>query len=254
MDDAAIIDLALKQIRAEFGADLLGVLAGGSRMRGEGGPNSDLDVVVVVGRPRRRRWNIVIAGVEVETFVNPPFQMKRYFEEDRKSGKGLMPHLCSTGRILFDPQGVMAMLQAEAVAIWDAGPAPVSERDRWYFRYGAADILRDIDDVMTSDAERALFLVGLLLPQLVDQHYRIAGRWLHKRKRVLDDLALWDAPAAAMARQACSITATVRQRYMALLQLADHVLAPLGGIMPSECSTEWEELSETKSEPRAADA
>jgi hypothetical protein len=55
----------------------------------------------------------VIDGVEIEMFVNSPFQMRRYFEEDRQSGRGVQPHLCSTGRIIFDPQGVMASLQAE---------------------------------------------------------------------------------------------------------------------------------------------
>jgi predicted nucleotidyltransferase len=51
MDDQAIIDVVLDLLRAEFGADLEGVLVGGSRVRGEAGPNSDLDVVVVVAPP-----------------------------------------------------------------------------------------------------------------------------------------------------------------------------------------------------------
>ena len=63
MDDHAIIELVLKHLRAEFGNDLLGVLAGGSRLRGEGDLHSDLDVVVVIARPERRRWNIVMADL-----------------------------------------------------------------------------------------------------------------------------------------------------------------------------------------------
>ena len=42
MNDPAIIDLVVQRLRAEFEADLLGVLAGGSRLRGEGDANSDL--------------------------------------------------------------------------------------------------------------------------------------------------------------------------------------------------------------------
>jgi predicted nucleotidyltransferase len=66
MDDLAIIELVVNRLRSEFGSDLLGVLAGGSRLRGEGDARSDLDTVVVIERPRRRRCNLVIAGVEIE--------------------------------------------------------------------------------------------------------------------------------------------------------------------------------------------
>ena len=50
MDDHAIIEHAVERFRSEFGNDLLGVLVGGSRMRSEGDPHSDIDVVVVVDR------------------------------------------------------------------------------------------------------------------------------------------------------------------------------------------------------------
>jgi predicted nucleotidyltransferase len=240
MDDAAIIELVLQRLRAELDADLLGVLAGGSRLRGEGDAHSDLDIVVVVARPQRRRWNLLISDVEIEMFVNPAFQMRRYFEEERLSGRGQMPHLCATGRVVFDPQGIMATIQAEARSIWEAGPPPLSERDRWEFRYHTADVLRDIEDVRANDEETAAFLIALLLAQLMDRHYRISGRWLHKRKRVMNDLARWDGTATRLARQASRGAAAIGARCAAVRALADHVLAPLGGVMPLEWSSDWE--------------
>jgi hypothetical protein len=242
MNDPAIIDLVVQRLRAEFEADLLGVLAGGSRLRGEGDANSDLDIVVVIARPQRRRWNLVMADVEIEMFINPTNQMRRYFEEERLSGRGQTPHLCATGRIIFDPQGIMATLQAEARSIWEAGPPPLSQRDRWQFRYQAADLLRDIEDIRASDEESAVFLIALLLSQLIDQHYRISGRWLYKRKRVMNDLAQWDTAASRLARQTCHGTAAIGVRCAAVRALADHVLAPLGGLMPMEWSTDWESV------------
>jgi hypothetical protein len=245
LNDRAIIEHAVERITSEFGSDLLGVLVGGSRLRSEGDPNSDLDVVIVVDRPSRRRWNFVVDGVEVETFINPPFQMRRYFEEERRDGRGVMPHLCSTGRIVFDPQGLMATLQAEARAVWDAGPPPLSDRERWQFRYFAADSLRDLADVETSDNERAVFLIGLMLPMLINQHYRISGRWLSKPKRVFNDLATWDGNTARLVRRACDDKAVLSDRCAAVRALADHVLAPMGGLMPMEWNTEWEPLEAT---------
>src|SRR5438132_11573024 len=129
MNDHDIIEQVVGRLKSEFGSELLGVLVGGSRMRSEGDPHSDIDVVVVVDRPYRKRWNFVIGGVEVETLINPPFQMRRYFEEERQDGRGVMTHLCRTGRILFDPRGLMATLQVEARAVWDAGPPPLSDRE-----------------------------------------------------------------------------------------------------------------------------
>lgn len=245
MDDHAIIEQLVERLRSEFGNELLGVLVGGSRIRSEGDPHSDIDVVVVVDRPCRKRWNFVIGGVEVETLINPPFQMRRYFEEERQDGRGVMPHLCSTGRIHFDPQGLMATLQAEARAVWDAGPPPLSDRERWQFRYHTADVLRDLADVETSDKERAVFLIGLILPIVINQHYRITGRWLSKPKRLFNDLQDWDTNAARLARQACNDRANPSDRCAAVRALADHVLAPLGGVMPMEWNTEWELLEPT---------
>lgn len=242
MNDHAIIRQAIERIRAEFGSDLLGIIVGGPRLRSEGDPHSDLDFVVVIAQPQRKRWNFLIEGVEVETLINPAFQIRRYFEDEQKDGRGLMPHLCSTGRIVLDTQGLMAGLQAEATSIWQGGPPPLSERERWQFRYHTADALRDLADVETSDPERAVFLIGLLLPKLIDQHYRISGRWLSKPKRILNDLARWDPIAASNARQACKDDATVSERCSSVRTLANHVLTPLGGIMPTEWKTDWEPL------------
>jgi hypothetical protein len=243
MVEQSIVDRLIARLVSEFGGDLVGVLVGGSRVRGEADLNSDLDVIVVVDRPRRRRWNFLIDGMEIETFVNPSFQMRRYFELDRASGRGLMPHLCGTGRIVFDPRGVMAELQTAARAVWEAGPPPLSEFERWHFRYAAASWLSDLADVEGSDDERTVFMVGHIVPALVHQHYRISGRWAPAPKRALNDLERWDDAAARVARQACSPSAPLGQRTAAVRDLADRVLAPLGGLMPLEWSTPWEELT-----------
>jgi hypothetical protein len=65
--------------------------------------------------------------------------MRRHFEEERHGGRGVMPHLCSYGRIVFHPQGLMATLQSVARVICDAGPPILSDQERWQFRYHAAD-------------------------------------------------------------------------------------------------------------------
>jgi len=87
---------------------------------------------------------------------------------------------------------------------------------------------------------RAAYLVGAQLPQIINNHYRIAGRWLAKPKRVLLDLESWDPRAAELARSAT--VGTLSERVAALEALIEHTLAPLGGPMPLAWSSEWEEL------------
>jgi hypothetical protein len=56
----------------------------------------------------------------------------------------------------------------------------------------------------------------------------------------MNDLAQWDVPASRLARQACRGPDPIGARCTAVRALADHVLAPLGGVMPVEWSTDWE--------------
>ena len=93
-----------------------------------------------------------------------------------------------------------------------------------------------------TDKERAMFLVGLILPTIINQHYRISGRWLFKPKRLFNDLEGWDTKAARLARQACNDGANLNDRCTAVRSLVEHVLAPVGGTMPIEWNTDVEIL------------
>jgi hypothetical protein len=230
-----LIEHVVALLCADFGNDLLGVLATGSRVHGVHGPTSDLDVHVIIAPARRQRRNSILQGVEIEMFINPPFQIRRYMADER----GIDPHMFTFGRVVYDPHGVVAELQAEARAIWQAGPPAL--KDAWMPRYFAADLLRDLEDIATSDAATANLLIAHIVEQLIQNHCRLSRRWPAKPKRCLSDLASWDAHAAQLARAALT-GGPLDARRMALDQLAAYVLAPIGGVMPLEWRTEWEEL------------
>ena len=221
-------------LRAEFGGDLLGVLATGSRIHGTPGPTSDLDVHVLIAQPRRQRRNIMLGGVEVEMFINPPFQIRRYF-----SDRSVDEHMFTFGRAIYDPHGVVAGLQAEARARWQAGPPPIALA--WMHRYAPADLLRDLEDVGAGDAATANLLIARIVELLLDSHYQLNRRWPAKPKRRLADLDGWDAHAARLARAALA-GGPLGERRAALDQLAAHTLAPIGGLMPLEWDSGWDEV------------
>lgn len=223
-------------LREEFGAGLLGVLVTGSRVHGKPAPTSDLDVHVVIAEPRRQRRNFLLDGVEIELFINPPFQSRRYFAD----GRGHDPHMYTFGRVMYDPQGVMAELQEEARQIWEAGPAPLNPKLAWMDRYFPADLLRDLEDVGDDEAT-AMLLIVAVVERLLATHYRIHGRWEAKAKRRLADLEGWDPLAAQFVRSSLAGETLVVRR-TAAATLAEHVLGPIGGVMPIEWRTEWDEV------------
>jgi predicted nucleotidyltransferase len=239
-DQEQLVEQVITVLRDEFGDDLLGVLATGSRVHGVPDATSDLDVHVVIASARRQRRNIVLAGVEIEMFINPPFQIRRYMAEG-----GNDRHMFTVGRVVYDPLGVIAELQAEAKALWDAGPPPVQAA--WMPRYFTADLLRDIEDVAESDEATANLLIARAVDLLIETHCRLNRRWPEKPKRRLDSLARWDERAAQFARAALA-GGSLGERRSALEQLAEHTLAPIGGPMPLEWRTEWEELRGAPSE------
>lgn len=227
-----LIDL----LQAEFGADLLGVLVAGSYIYGTPTATSDLDTHVLIDRPQRRRRNILLDGLEIEMFINPPFRIAGYFDE-----RGVTTHMFAFGRAIFDPQGIVARLQMQARMVWERGPQPIAKRDEWLHRYRPADWLRDLDDIGDSDSATATLLIVTIVEQLLATHYQQHGRWPAKLKRRLADLAAWDAQAADLVRRALTDVA-FDERRRAVAQLADHVLAPFGGLAAAEWTMEWEPL------------
>ena len=227
----------VSMLREEFGDELLGVLVTGSRVHGTPGPTSDLDAHVLIAAPRRQRRNFLLDGLEVELFINPPAQVRRYFAD----GRGHDPHMFVFGRAIYDPQNVVAALRDEARAIWEAGPSPLNERLIWMERYLPADLLRDLEDVGDDDEATAALLLAALVERLIATHYRLNGRWIVKAKRRLADLATWDSEAARLARAAL-VAQTCATRRAAATVLAEHVLEPLGGLMPLTWESGWEEL------------
>jgi hypothetical protein len=229
---APLLDL----LRAEFSQQLVGVLATGSRIHGTPGPTSDLDVHVVIDQPRRQRRNIVLAGVEIEMFINPVFRVPIYFRD----GHAGTIHMFAFGRPIYDPRGVVAQLQDQARALWQAGPPALAQSARWMPRYGAADMLRDLAD-LGEDEAAANLQIARIVDQLIETHCQLNRRWPGKPKRRLADLRIW-APELARLADAALGSTPLAERCAAIQRMADLVLAPIGGLMPLEWYTDWEPL------------
>jgi len=230
----------VENAKAEFGADLLGMLLGGSVAYGEPSPRSDLDVYAIIRPPWRQRRAFSVDGVEVDLFINPVAQIRRELAPSAGSSTIAM---FAHGRTLYDPEGAIAELVAEARRVWAQGPPEVSPEDTPRLRYGVRDALDDALDLADmGDQAGAEYALGRALEAILHAHFRIARQWVPKPKYTLRDLRETDPGLAALASRALSGEPPLAARCAATAELAERVLAPIGGLV-----TDW------TTEPEAVD-
>src|SRR5688572_33134370 len=101
---------------------------GGSVMRGEATPASDLDVVVVYERlPNAYREAFAYAGWPVEAFVHDTETLERFFEMDRRRGLPALMSMVGEGVEVPGATEFSARLKRRAAELLEAGPPPWDE-------------------------------------------------------------------------------------------------------------------------------
>jgi predicted nucleotidyltransferase len=199
----------------------LGIVVSGSIVRGEADPTSDLDVFVVHAEPWRLRDQRRFAGVPVEVFVNPPAQVRRYFEREHADGRPCTAHMFATGEVIEAAHPVIAELVREA-RDWLSRPFDVSEASLTQRRYGAVDLLDDARDVIDRDPAAAALLLADAVRTIVEYAFWRRGRFQPRRKDTVVALEAIDSEAATLVRR--WQTGNVAEGLRAVEALARHVL------------------------------
>lgn len=142
--------------------DVIGAMVCGSYITGNPSPHSDIDLHIILSDQVnwRKRGNVVIDNYLIEYFVNPPKQIKKYFEDDHKS---LRPHSMVqflTGKIMFDKYGEIEKLKEEA-RIWldkkYKGLNSISVELMKYHLWDTWDNLRDCHEQDRADFDFAYY-------------------------------------------------------------------------------------------------
>ncbi|TKC16749.1 nucleotidyltransferase domain-containing protein [Robertmurraya kyonggiensis] len=96
--------------------DVVGALVCGSYVTGNPSKRSDIDVHLILSEDAdwRERGNQVVQGFLIEYFVNPPRQIREYFEDDFYSRRTMSMVQFMTGQTLFDKTGIIQELKDEA--------------------------------------------------------------------------------------------------------------------------------------------
>jgi hypothetical protein len=194
--DRAVAELEA-YVRATW--DPLGVVVAGSIVRGEGGPTSDLDVVVVHEQPWRLRAQRRFAGVPVELFVNPPAKIRRYFVDEHAEGHPSTAHMFATGEVLVSHPVVEALI--EEAREWLGRPLAFTPAQLAGQRYTAVDALDNARDMIADDPAAAHLLLASAVWQIIVHAFLGRGQFRPPSKRAVAALAELDPVAAELVRR-----------------------------------------------------
>ena len=181
----------------------LGIIATGSILRGEAGPTSDWDLLLIHAEPRRRRLQRRFDGVPTELFINSPASLRSFFAEGHRTLRPSTAHMLTTGFVVLDRDPVVDELMAEAAA-WLAKPPEADEHALVYRRYGVVDTLDNARDVRTVDPANARLLLNRAVDDMLTYVFWAQSRRLPRAKAFM-------ATLTAMAPE----TARLAQRYFA---------------------------------------
>jgi hypothetical protein len=223
-----IIEQVVTDVQREFRSDLLGILLAGSLAYGVPRPQSDVDLFIVIRSSWRQRRAFLVNGVEVELFINPAHQVRAEIRDtDAPATIAMFAH----GRILSDPEGVMAQLVQEAQQIWQCSRPAVSTGTYEYFhlRYAPVEQLKDTQDLLDVDEEAARYVLFTALQSALNTYYCAQGRWSVTPKNQLSDLEQHAPDLARLVRQILTDSLSLQERCLALSTFIDQVLEPMGG-------------------------
>jgi hypothetical protein len=216
--DTAVVEIE-RHVRATYA--IHGIVIAGSIVRGEPGPTSDFDVMIVHAEPWRLRDQRRFAGVPAELFVNPPERIRGYFTNEHCTGRPCTADMFATGEVLGDADEVVHDLVREAHA-WLSRPIEISESALTQKRYGIVDSLDDARDALASDAAAAALLLADVVRDIVAYAFWSRRLFQPRRKHLTASLAAIDPVATVHLREFATASGSDAMRIA--VALARHVL------------------------------
>jgi len=142
------VDVA-RQLVAEHFPDARAAWLGGSVVRGNASPTSDLDITVLLdGRPAPMRKSLEYGGWPVELFVHTEKSLAYFADKDQQRRQPTMMRLVGESVVLLDADGSGARLQQACRAEVAAGPTPLTTAELDLLRYTITNLLDDLTDAV----------------------------------------------------------------------------------------------------------
>jgi hypothetical protein len=214
-----------RQLVAEQYPDARAAWLGGSVVRGEASPTSDLDITVLLsGPPAPMRRSLEYGGWPVELFVHTEDSLEYFRDKDQQRRQPTMMRLVGESIVLLDTDGSGARLQKDCLDEIAAGPRPLTTAELDLLRYTVTNLVDDLADATTGDVRTA---VASVLWQDAARLLLTGSRhWSGTGKGLLRELTAYDE--AHGTDHARALVAGVRDT-AALVEEVDSILDQYGG-------------------------
>lgn len=217
---------------------------GGSMLRGEDTPTSDIDIVVFFDDDfaHPHRYSVIEQGWPIEFFIQNCYSHDYFMSKDREQGLCIIMNMVADGIIVPQETELALERRAKARELRKAGPPQLDKDDLDARRYALSDALEDLY------AQRPyidqLGVLASLYTGLGDLYLRGQGKWSAVGK-ALGRYIREDNPDVA-ARFENAFLHAQRGEFDALKQLAHTVISPYGGCLfegyKQMASNGWKEL------------
>lgn len=177
--------LAVEHVLAHYTP--LGLIVGGSIIRGNPGPTSDFDIYVIHDQAFRQRLQMRFQGTPAEIFINSPAAVRRYFEEEWKAGRPITAHILTTGVVVLNRNAVVDQLIREAQE-WLTKPPALSDAELLWKRYLIVDGLDNARDLIDSDSANAAYFLHDAVQAMLNYHFLAANQNLPRYKEIVATL------------------------------------------------------------------
>lgn len=203
------------------------LLLAGSVVRGQATETSDLDLVVVtVHSEAPFRESFLAHGWPVEAFVHTRASLTRFFASDAQLRIPSLPSMCAEGVTVRDRDGLAGAIKAEAQALLDRGPEPLTAREIEAARYALTDRLDDfLGTMFRGEGIVVAADLATLAAEFVLAYYQ---QWSGHGKWLVRALRQFDPECAAWMRKALEMYCKDGTKEE-LVAFAEAALAPAGG-------------------------
>ncbi|MEU4293539.1 nucleotidyltransferase domain-containing protein [Kribbella sp. NPDC026596] len=217
-------DVALRLVTEQFPAARAAWL-GGSVVRGNASPTSDLDITVLLdGPPAPMRKSLEYGGWPVELFVHTEKSLAHFSGKDQDRRQPTMMRLVGESVVLLDTDGSGVRLQEACLAEVAAGPKPLTSTELDLLRYTITNLLDDLSDA-TGDERTAI--ASILWQDAARLLLTGARHWSGTGKGLLREVVAYDKAHGTDHAQA--LMHGVRTDDNTLAEAVDRILAAHGG-------------------------
>lgn len=216
------MDIA-RELVLELYPDARAAWLGGSVVRGDASPTSDLDITVLHDGPSLRR-SLSYGGWPVELFVHNEKSLRYFADKDQARRQPTMMRLVGESVVLIDTDGSGARLQQEFLDEVAAGPEPLAADELNMLRYTITDLLEDLAGAI---GDVRLAVASVLWQEAARLLLTGSRHWAGTGKGLLREVVAYDV--AHGTDHATALMDGVRASDDRLVAAVDRILAEYGG-------------------------